>query len=338
MHLGEGTGQQPVTAHGEQHTAARGLCVQGVGDAHGKDVHHKQHDAEPVADGDGAGVEQGRGSIELIVIRFNKADDVGLEEEHRTDDDQRDQDGAAHVFLRFGNLLCQRADAVKTGKVQGRNGAGRGNEGQVDLVRLIDGRHGQLSGPSAAEHVLEAADHDDQDDADFNDEEEHVHAGRGLNALYVDSRVHGDEDENPDPARDLRDEALAPVADKDVQQAGNKNIVEQDEPPGEEAHMRVHAALHVRVHAPGDGEAFRHLDVGQRRKEHGAEAYQIHERRHALRIPVHVSEDTVRGDNDHEQQAVDGQIPQAQGTVQFLLVPELFDGPFFFSHCNLHKC
>lgn len=69
----------------------------------------------------------------------------------------------------------------------------------------------------------------------FNDEEEHVHAGRGLNALYVDSRVHGDEDENPDPARDLRDEALAPVADKDVQQAGNKNIVEQDEPPGEEA-------------------------------------------------------------------------------------------------------
>ena len=102
--------------------------------------------------------------------------------------------------------------------------------------------------------------------------------------------------------------------------------------------MRVHAALHVRVHASGDGEAFRHLDVGQRRKEHGAEAYQIHERRHALRIPVHVSEDTVRGDNDHEQQTVHGQIPQAQGTVQFLLVPELFDGPFFFSHCNLHKC
>ena len=104
-------------------------------------------------------------------------------------------------FLRFGNFFSQRADAVKAGKVQGRNGAGRGNEGQVDLVRLIDGGHGQLSGASAAEHVLEAADHDDQDDADFNDEEEHVHAGRGLNTLYVDSRVHGDEDKNPDPAR-----------------------------------------------------------------------------------------------------------------------------------------
>ena len=92
--------------------------------------------------------------------------------------------------------------------------------------------------------------------------------------------------------------------------------------------MRVHAALYVRVHAPGDGEPLRHLDVGQRRKEHGAEADQIHERRHALGIPVHVSEDTVRGDDDHEQQAVHGQIPQAQGTVQFLPVPKLFYGPF----------
>lgn len=256
--------QQPVAAHGKQHPAARGLCVQGIGDAHGKDIHHQQYDAEPVADGDGAGVEQGGGGIVLVVVGLHEADDVGLEEEHRADDDQRDQDGAAHVLLWLGNFFGQSADPVKAGEVQGRNGAGRSNEGQVDLVRLIDGRHGQFPGPSAAEHILEAADHNDQDDADFNDKEKHIHAGRGLNAFYVDGRVHGDEHEDPDPARNLRDEALAPVADKDVQQAGDKNIVEQDEPPGEEPHMRVHAALYVRVHAPGDGEPFRHLDVGQR--------------------------------------------------------------------------
>lgn len=60
------------------------------------------------------------------------------------------------------------------------------------------------------------------DDADFNDEEEHVHAGRGLNAPFMLIAVFTAMKIRIQTQPDLRDEFCTSCRQRCTQQAGNK--------------------------------------------------------------------------------------------------------------------
>lgn len=86
--------------------------------------------------------------------------------------------------------------------------------------------------------------------------------------------------------------------------------------------MVVQIELHIGVHRPGNGKAVAHLHVTKGGEEHGADAYQIDERRHHVAVFGDLAVDGHRGDDHHDQHPVHKHISEAEFAFQFLLIPE----------------
>ena len=89
--------------------------------------------------------------------------------------------------------------------------------------------------------------------------------------------------------------------------------------------MGIDAALHIGIHRPRDGKAIAHPHIAQGREADGDEADDVDERGHALGLEVHQTVNGMRGDDDHEEHAVQDDVAQSQPSFQFLLVAELLD-------------
>ena len=160
---------------------------------------------------------------------------------------------------------------------------------------------------------------------DLDGEDDPVNAAAHLDAADVHERVERDEDHGPQPRRAVGDQRGAPVHDHDDEQGRDQDVVQQDQPAGDEADVRVDAALHVGVHGAGDREATGHAHVAHGGEHDGHEADDVDQRRHAVAVQLDGAEDGLRGDDDHEQDAVHHHVPKAHPAAQLLLVAELLD-------------
>ena len=109
----------------------------------------------------------------------------------------------------------------------------------------------------------------------------------------------------------------APVGDHDVEQRRRDDVIEQDEPAGDKADVRVDAALHVT--RSRRWKARRHAHVAERREADGNEADDVDERRHAHGLLADQAPNGLRRDDDHEQHTVEHDVFQAELAVEFLL-------------------
>ena len=80
----------------------------------------------------------------------------------------------------------------------------------------------------------------------------------------------------------------------DQQKRGHQDVVQQDEPTGHEAHMRVDGALHVGVHRARDGELAGHRGVAQGCEADGNESDDVHERGQTTGINLQRAPDGLR--------------------------------------------
>ena len=172
---------------------------------------------------------------------------------------------------------------------------------EVDLSGLVERLGGELAVAAAAGdiHAAHSDEHDERQD--LHGEDDPVNAFRHGDAAHVHKRVESDEHDHPKPPRRAGHEGGSPVGDHDQQKRGHQDVVQQDEPTGHEAHMRVDGALHVGVHRTRDGKLAGHRGVAQGREADGNESDDVHERGQATGINLQRSPDGLRCDEHHEQ-------------------------------------
>jgi hypothetical protein len=139
----------------------------------------------------------------------------------------------------------------------------------------------------------------------------------------VDHRVHGQEHHDPDPLGQVGENPGHRLGREHAEQGRDQQVVQQDRPAGQEADVLVEPAPDVGVDGAGHREGLRHLRVGDRGEDHRDQADQVDQRRHALGLVVHRSEDRPWGDRHHEDQAVDDQVRGGQRPPELLAVAEL---------------
>ena len=325
MHLAEHAGQHTVAAHGEQQTRRGDLGVHDVGDADGDDVDDQHEVLQQQTAGSVAGVEEAHVGIGVRPVGKDESGHISLSHEHDDHDAQSDEDALADVLLGLVGFLGQGGHAVETEERQAGQGYGRGHKVEVDLSGLVERLGGELA-VAAATGDIHAAHSDEHDERqDLHGEDDPVNALRHGDAAHVHKRVESDEHDHPKPPRRAGHEGGSPVGDHDQQKRGHQDVVQQDEPTGHEAHMRVDGALHVGVHRARDGELAGHRGVAQGCEADGNESDDVHERGQATGINLQRSPDGLRCDEHHEQNAVQNDVVKLKAAPQLLLVAERLD-------------
>ena len=180
--------------------------------------------------------------------------------------------------------LGERGHAVEAEKRErGQRDAG-GDEVSVDLAFLVNRVEDEGASAATAQNEV-AAERDERDNGQrLDDEDDPVNAAAHLDAANIHECVKCDEHHGPQPCRAVGNQSGAPIHDHDDQQGRNQDVVQKNQPAGDEADMRVDAALHVGVYGARNGESTGHAHVAHGGEHDCHEADDVHQRRHTAAV------------------------------------------------------
>ena len=191
--------------------------------------------------------------------------------------------------------------------------------GRGEGVRVVERR--EVEATPLALRESDHTDHDeDGEDDQLTDQHHLVDLGGHLDTQVVDGRVEHDEADQPHPYRDGREQRVHRDTGDQVEQSRDQHIVEQDHPPGQEAHRGGDPTTGVGVDGASHRECLRHLRVGECGEHHRNHADGVGQGHHPAGTLEDATKDAERRDRHHEHQSVDQQVSEAQGAVQLLLV------------------
>ena len=329
MHLAERARDHAVAAHGVKQAGGRGLRVHDVRDAHGHDVHDEQQLVEDGAAAGQSGVEEAHFGVDVLPVGLDERGNVGLRDEHDDHDAQSDDDALADGLFGLLGFLSERGHTVEAEERQARDGASRRDEVHIDLAGLVDRVHGELAGAATTQDEVRAQGDESDDREDLDCEDDPVDALLHGDASDVDDCVERHEHEDPQIPGASRDERYTPVRHHNQKKRGDEDVVQKDQPAGNEADMGVDAALHIGVHGARDGEALRHVHVAHCGEADGDEADDVHQRGHTAGFLLNLTVNRLRRDDNHEQHAVENDVFQRKAAAQLLLVAEGLDSSAF---------
>ena len=308
MDFAEDARNHTVAAHGVQQTGRCQLRVHDVGDADGDDVYHQHERVEALAAHDHDRIEKAHVRVSIGPVGLHGCSNVGLRHEYHDDEAQCDDDALANVLFGLARFLGEGGYSIETQERERRQRNARSDELRGHFAFLVQRGDGESFSAAIGEEVATKGDEDDQRN-DLDDEDDPVHTSIQLDATDVHKRIERDKDDAPQPCRAIGDERHTPVHHHDDEQAGNQNVIQENEPACDKAHMGVDAALHVRVYGARNGEALGHAHVAHRGEDDGHEADDIHQRRHAMAVQLDAAEDGLWGDDYHEENAVQNNVP-----------------------------
>ena len=172
---------------------------------------------------------------------------------------------------------------------------------------------------------MQAQEPEHHEEHELEREERKAGAHGAIDAQIVHNGRGDDHQDDTQRLRNARKDRCDCDRARDVAKRRDQDIVEQDRPPGEEAHHRPETPRRVAIDGSGDGERLGHRHIAEGDEHHRNEADHVHERYHPVTRVEDDSEDGDRGDRGDEHQPVRKQLGEPERTFEFLFVAERGD-------------
>ena len=170
---------------------------------------------------------------------------------------------------------------------------------------------------------LPDAHQEDGDRRHLDGQQDEADSGGDRHPLQVEGHGGQHEDHGENPRRDAGPDVGQGDGGEHRQQGRHEDVVEQDEPSGDEPGDASQGEPGVPVHRSGNWEAQGHLAIADGREPHDGRGHQVHQHRYPAGAVDYRAEDGDRGHRDEEEQSVDQQRTEGKLTVQTGLVAQV---------------